>query len=119
MKASSLTPRKTEGLKFHISTAYKDNKKYTVYKVENVTNKNVLYLDENIEPRNVVVNVKYSASGILLCHIHSYYSLIINHVECSSQNRHPPMTEIKKRFSLDKPNYSSLTILHCHLLWFT
>lgn len=87
MKASSLTPRKTEGLKFHISTAYKDNKKYTVYKVENVTNKNVLYLDENIEPRNVAVNVKYSASGILLCHIHSYYSLIIIHVECSSQNR--------------------------------
>lgn len=32
MKASSLKPRKTEGLKKgHISTAYKDNKKYTMY----------------------------------------------------------------------------------------
>lgn len=47
MKTSSLTPRKTKELKFHISTAYKDNTKYTVYKVENVKNKNVLYLDEN------------------------------------------------------------------------
>lgn len=36
MKASSLTPRKTEKLQIHISTAYKDYKKYTVYKVENV-----------------------------------------------------------------------------------
>lgn len=35
MKASSLTQRKTEELKIHISTAYKDNKKYTVYEVEN------------------------------------------------------------------------------------
>lgn len=34
MKASSLTLKKTKELKIHISTAYKDNKKYTVYKVK-------------------------------------------------------------------------------------
>lgn len=34
MKASSLTPKKREKQKFHISTAYKDNNKYTVYKRE-------------------------------------------------------------------------------------
>lgn len=33
MKASSLTLKKTK-LKIHISTAYKDNNKYTVYKVK-------------------------------------------------------------------------------------
>lgn len=48
MKASSLTPKKREKQKFHISTAYKDNNKYTVYKreIKKKTNrKNNLYLE--------------------------------------------------------------------------
>lgn len=47
MKASSLTSKKREKPKFHISTAYKDNNKYTVYKreIKKTNRKNNLYLE--------------------------------------------------------------------------
>lgn len=64
MKASSLTPKKREKQKFHISTAYKDNNKYTVYKreIKKKNRKNNLYL-ETLD--NLQISCNYSCN----CHM--------------------------------------------------
>lgn len=51
MKASSLTPKKREKQKFHISTAYKDNNKYTVYKREIKKTEKIICTLKHLKPR--------------------------------------------------------------------
>lgn len=67
MKASSLTPKK-RNKKFHISTAYKDNNKYTVYKREIKKNrKNNLYLETLVTKTTFKLAVTIPAIATYVC----------------------------------------------------
>lgn len=64
MKASSLTPKKREEQKIRISTAYKDNNRYTLNKRE-IKNKTNLYLETLETKINLQISRNYSCN----CHI--------------------------------------------------
>lgn len=72
MKANSMTSRKTyRHLKGHISTAYKDNKIYTMYtmlkKKQPNNQRNVLYLDKNTKVAEDVMETCHWHIGKSFC----------------------------------------------------
>lgn len=85
MKASSLTQKKWEEKKHHISTAYKDNNKYTVYKREIKKQKNNLYRETiETETFKLVVSVPVIATYDSLLEV--YLAIEREHIQQQPKN---------------------------------